>query len=286
LHDFDSSHFIEGEEVRSHQRNEVVIIMTGSQAEPRSALRRLLAGEISYLSLQKGDRVIFSSRIIPGNEKGVLGLMSECSRKGVNFVTTRQDADIHVSGHACQEDLNTIYAATRPKYIMPVHGSFTQIEAHCALAKDAEILRAENGAVFCFENHEAKKLDALQLDLEFIDSWSRLPMTQKMMRERLKIGDSGMCILSGLCERSSDKSIQHRIKLKLIGIPHHPTGTWENWEQETIQKLEKIIEKGLKNSLDALEINDQLRIETRRRLTQILVKKPVVISEVQILEQS
>ena len=133
-------------------RHEVLAVATGSQGEPRTALRRLAAGTHPDFDLDPGDRVIFSARAIPGNEEAIEGLIKQLQSMGVEVITA-DDAElpIHASGHPAQEELETLYRWVQPEVAIPVHGEDAHMKAHAGLAKGCGIARTmtgRNGDVF------------------------------------------------------------------------------------------------------------------------------------------
>ncbi|MCL2004412.1 MAG: ribonuclease J [Oscillospiraceae bacterium] len=124
---------IEMSQVKSLPKKNVCVITTGSQGEPMSALNRMAFGAHRQVDLGVGDRVIISASPVPGNEKTVSRMIDELFRRGCDVVYKRL-ADIHVSGHACQEELKLILALTKPKYFIPIHGEFRMMKAHTELA--------------------------------------------------------------------------------------------------------------------------------------------------------
>lgn len=133
-------------------RNEVLAVATGSQGEPRTALRRLAAGNHPDFELEPGDRVIFSARAIPGNEEAIDGLIRQLRAMQVEVITADEaELPIHASGHPAQEELETLYKWVQPEIAIPVHGEEAHMRAHAGLAKGVGVPRSltgRNGDVF------------------------------------------------------------------------------------------------------------------------------------------
>ena len=132
------------EKAESMPKEKVVIITTGSQGEPMSGLSRLATGDHTKVKLTKGDMVIVSASAIPGNERMVYRVINNLYRLGVIVIYEALDA-VHVSGHACKEELKLILSLTKPKYFMPVHGEYRHLMQHALLA---EKLGLDNGNIF------------------------------------------------------------------------------------------------------------------------------------------
>ena len=145
----DVAAFVSEEDAGFMPRDRVVIICTGSQGEPRAALARIAAGEHPHVVMEPGDSVIFSSRIIPGNEVSISHLHNDLARRGLEIITAK-DHPVHVSGHPARDELVQMYQYIRPEIAVPVHGERRHLEAHALLARDCQVphtVVAENGAV-------------------------------------------------------------------------------------------------------------------------------------------
>ena len=130
---------------------EVLILCTGSQGEPMSALTRIAYGDHQNVVVERGDTVIISAKPVPGNELRVHDSINRLARLGAE-VLHQEIAPVHVSGHACSEELRTLLSLVRPRAVMPIHGEYRMLAAHARLARDAgvpdeSILLAENGSV-------------------------------------------------------------------------------------------------------------------------------------------
>ncbi|MCQ2446103.1 MAG: ribonuclease J [Clostridia bacterium] len=124
--------------IRQYPKNKLCIISTGSQGEPMSALYRMAFSGHRQIVIQEDDLVILSSSAIPGNEKSIYRLINELFRKGAEVIYEKLDA-VHVSGHACEEELKTILALTKPRNFMPVHGEYRHLKAHAELAEECGV---------------------------------------------------------------------------------------------------------------------------------------------------
>ena len=134
--------------------DKLVIITTGSQGEPMSALSRIASGEHRSVKLKKGDTVILSSTPVPGNEKTVSNVVNKLFEKGAEVIYS-DIADIHVSGHACQEELKLMHSLLKPKFFMPVHGEYRHLIQHARLA---EGLGMDMDHIFVLENGDILKI--------------------------------------------------------------------------------------------------------------------------------
>ena len=172
--------------IRSLKDNEIVIITTGSQGEPMSALTRMANSEHKMIQVKEGDTIIFSSNPIPGNEKPVSAIINKLCEKGAK-VFHSDVADIHVSGHASSEELKLIQSLIRPKYFMPVHGEYRHLLAHRKIAEDMG-LADEN--IFIMETG-----DMLEFNSEGVKRTEKAVPSGSILVDGLGVGDVGNIVL-------------------------------------------------------------------------------------------
>ena len=181
-------------DISKYQDNELVIITTGTQGEPMSALARMATAEHKKVEIKKGDLVIISAHPIPGNEKLISKVINFLFEKGADVVYN-DIADIHVSGHAFREELKLIHRLVRPKYFMPAHGEFRMLKRHAELAM--ELGMPENN-VFVMQTGEV-----LELDKNSADVTNRIP-TGNVLVDGLGVGDVGNIVLRDRKHLSED----------------------------------------------------------------------------------
>jgi ribonuclease J len=160
--------FLDEEEAGYLPDDELLIVCTGSQGEPRSALAKIAADTHPQISLGEGDTVIFSSRMIPGNEKAIMAVESALYRAGCRVVTPDSEHPVHVSGHPAKDELRRLYDLVKPRHAVPVHGEWRHLQEHAALARsfgaiphlieDGDMLRLAPGAVEVCETVQSGKL--------------------------------------------------------------------------------------------------------------------------------
>jgi ribonuclease J len=137
----------------------VAVVVSGTQGEPMSALSRVAVDNHKHLYLQPGDKVVLSSRIIPGNEKAIYRMMNHIARRGADLVYGSMNPPVHVSGHASEEELKLILNLVRPKYFVPIHGEYRQLSKHAALAQHLRFSGLED--VFVIETGDTLEIDSL-----------------------------------------------------------------------------------------------------------------------------
>ncbi|AOZ97509.1 ribonuclease J [Butyrivibrio hungatei DSM 14810] len=173
---------IDIDQLKNYPENKTVIITTGSQGESMAALSRMASSQHKKITIGAGDTVIFSSHPIPGNEKAVTNIINELQMKGADVIFQ----DVHVSGHACQEDIKLIYTLVKPKYAIPVHGEYRHLIAQSNIARDLGIAK-EN--VFILHSG-----DILELDEESAKVKGKVPVGAILV-DGLGVGDVGNVVL-------------------------------------------------------------------------------------------
>jgi ribonuclease J len=186
----------EAMELPPHQ---VLALCTGSQGEPMSALTRIAYGDHPSLGVEPGDTVIISAKPVPGNELRVHDSINQLARAGAE-VLHEEIAPVHVSGHACQEELRTMLSLLRPRYAMPIHGEYRMLAAHAKLAREAglpedRIILADNGTVVELARGGARIVDRLEAGVTFVDGLRVGDVKDVALRDRRKLADDGVLIV-------------------------------------------------------------------------------------------
>ena len=194
----DLAPFITEHDVGYLPREEVLMICTGSQGEPRSALTRIARGDHPAVTLAPGDAVIFSSRIIPGNEKPIGQLQNDLARLGVDIVTEK-DHFVHVSGHPARDELIAMYQWVRPRIAIPVHGEARHLAAHAKLAEECQVgqgLAISNGTLVQLRPSGAEILEHVHVGRIGLDGKVLLPLDSEVMRVRHRTIWNGSAVIS------------------------------------------------------------------------------------------
>jgi ribonuclease J len=284
----------EGATVGEHEapwlpRHELVILLTGSQAEPRSALYRILAGEDRRISVESGDMIIFSARLIPGNEKAVYELHNKALRQGAHIITTHLDPKIHVSGHACQDEIRALIRKLAPRFVIPIHGTWAQQSANRELAQlegAACPIIPTNGDVLEL-GHEGPALAAhLEIPRLYVDTDSLIPMSWETLRERLRIGEQGLAIVSGVFHFSSREWISAP-KLLVRGVALGDVITVDELAEDVSDAVQERLKTDLLLGIDSLEtLLENIRVTVRRVFSSRLGKKPIVLPVLHFLKDN
>lgn len=171
----------------------ILYLCTGSQGEPRAALSRIATGSHQNVSLGEGDSVIFSSRVIPGNERGIYDLQNALAERGVKLITDRM-RPIHVSGHPCRDELRRMYQWVRPKIAVPVHGERRHILEHADFAKSLQVplsITPKNGDVIRLAPGNPSTVDEVPTGRLLLDGNRLIPESSQGMQERRRLAFAG-----------------------------------------------------------------------------------------------
>jgi ribonuclease J len=190
--------------IRPHELDEyaprdVLVLCTGSQGEPLSALVRIAYGDHPAVRVEAGDTVIISARPVPGNELRVHDAINELARNGAQ-VLHQEIAPVHVSGHGNAEELRTMLGLVRPKSVMPVHGEFRMLAAHARLAReggvpDERIVLAENGSVVELAGGVPRLVDRVEAGVTFVDGLGVGDVQDVALRDRRHLSEDGVLII-------------------------------------------------------------------------------------------
>jgi len=187
---------IETNEMRNYPDEKMVIISTGSQGESMAALSRMASGLHRKIQIQPNDTIIFSSHPIPGNEKAVSKIINELSARGAEVIFQ----DVHVSGHACQEELKLIYSLLRPKFAIPVHGEYRHLKANASVARalgipDENIFILHSGDVLSFDKDSAEITGKVPVGAILVDGLGVGDVGNIVLRDRQHLAEDGIVIV-------------------------------------------------------------------------------------------
>jgi len=253
-------------------RDKVLYICTGSQGEQRASMAKIAGGEHRDIVLEAGDTAVFSSRIIPGNERSVGRLQNEFLARGVEVVTD-QDVDIHVSGHPARDELVRVYQWVRPKIAVPVHGEVRHMVEHVALAKTCQVpetVLAPNGTLVRLAPGPATIVDHVHAGRLARDGDAVVPLEGEVLRERRKLLWNGSASVTLVIDKRGQPVAPPKVSFR---------GT-SDADGALTQAAVKALEEMLAD-LSALERGDDGRIEdaarqaVRRVVRAHLGKKPL-----------
>jgi len=271
--------FVSDREMKFYDKKELLVISTGCQGEPNAATRKIATDNHPTIRFTKGDLMIFSSKIIPGNEKKIFELFDELAKKQID-VMTEKDHFVHVSGHPSQDELREMYALAQPKIAIPVHGEFIHTKTHAELARDCGVPR-----VIQIENGAAVKLDGQDLTSTSIvgnvkwgyigvDGKQLLDLKGDIIRERKKLQLAGIIMIS----IAVTDSLTLAAAPKIIGV-----GSYDlKRDRDTEEMLKKEIQFFLKHKARELNLNDGFGLQfLKKKKTRKKLQESKIMNEIE-----
>ena len=244
----------------------ILYLCTGSQGEPRAALSRIAEGTHPHVNLGQGDSVIFSSRVIPGNEIPIRNLQNKLSDRGVRLYTERDHPHIHVSGHPCRDELKQMYQWARPQIAVPTHGERRHLLEHCALARDLQVpvaLAPRNGDMVRLAPGHPDIIDEVPAGRLFVDAGMVTPEQGEALRERRHAAHNGVLNISLVLDGKGRLAAGPTISP--IGLPGDETFPLE----EAVEELED----EARRALEGMDRSGRQDDEAVRTLVSRKVKK-------------
>ncbi|MBQ0111339.1 MAG: ribonuclease J [Oscillospiraceae bacterium] len=202
---------VEIEAVKNYPPDRMVIVTTGSQGEPLSALHRMAFGGHKHISIVPGDMIIISANPIPGNEKLVSKVINELLKQGANVVYEKM-YDVHVSGHACQEELKLVFSLVKPKFFVPMHGEQRHLVKHAGLAENMgidrkNILITDNGGAVEISRSGIKYAENVTAGRVLVDGLGVGDVGNVVLRDRKHLAEDGVIIVALTCDRVTHEVI-------------------------------------------------------------------------------
>ncbi len=196
---FNRENIVDIEKLEKMADGEVLIMTTGSQGEPMSALTRMAAGEFKNVKIRENDLVILSASPIPGNEKNVYNVINALYKLGADVIYDEL-AEVHTSGHACQEELKLMHSLVKPKFFMPVHGEFRHLKTHKELAmrlgmEERNIILPTIGMQVELSPNSLKQVGFIKAGQRLVDGMGIGDMDSNVLRERKQLAEDGICVV-------------------------------------------------------------------------------------------
>lgn len=196
---FNRENIVDIDKIDKLADKELLIVTTGSQGEPLSALTRMATGDFKQIKIGENDLIVFSSSPIPGNEKSVYNVINTLFSKGADVIYDEL-SEVHASGHACQEEIKTIHSLTKPKFFMPIHGEYRHLRMHKQLAmslgmEERNIILPTLGAQIELTPNSIKKIGFTTAGQRLIDGFGIGDMDSNVLRERKQLSEDGICVL-------------------------------------------------------------------------------------------
>jgi ribonuclease J len=276
----DDGMIVKPQEAMELPPGEVMILCTGSQGEPMSALTRIAYGDHPSISIERGDTVIISAKPVPGNELRVHDSINRLAKMGAE-VLHQEIANVHVSGHACSEELRTMLALVRPRSVVPAHGEYRMLAAHGQLARDAgvpadSIVIAENGSVVELRPGAPPRIvDRVEAGVTLVDGLGVGDVQDVALRDRRHLSEDGVLIIVTTLSSSNGNAAAPELIARGFGesdelldeLREEATRVLEQLEQDDIREI-KLLQEHLHDAVG------QIVYDRTRRRPMIL---PVVI---------
>ena len=211
----------ENDRWRDLRADQLTFLTTGSQGEPLSVLHRVALDDHKSIKVVPGDTVILSSKFIPGNEKTISNLINHLYRRGAE-VHYEKVSEIHVSGHASQEELKTMLQLTRPRYFVPIHGEYRHLVRHRRLAQDVGVPEQncfilEDGDVLELTAQSARKVEPVQVGRVFVDGKGVGDVGDVVIRDRRHLSEGGMVLAEMYALRCETQQVGRAVRCYHIG---------------------------------------------------------------------
>jgi ribonuclease J len=257
----------------------LTFLTTGSQGEPLSVLHRVALDDHKSIKIEPGDTVILSSKFIPGNEKTISNLINHLYRRGAE-VHYEKVSEIHVSGHASQEELKTMLQLTRPRYFVPIHGEYRHLVRHRRLAQDVGVPEEncfilEDGDVLEITGHGARKTNPIQAGRVFVDGKGVGDVGDVVIRDRRHLSEDGM-VLAVMAIHQQSGELVAGPDLISRGFMRDEEGE-EILEQARKVVLETLSGINRETRTDPAELQEEVRKALRRYFRKRLERRPVVL---------
>jgi ribonuclease J len=270
----------ESEPWQNLARDKITFLTTGSQGEPLSALHRIALDDHKSIRIEPGDSVLLSSKFIPGNERTITNLINHLYRRGAE-VHYESVSEIHVSGHASQEELKTMLRLTRPRYFVPVHGEYRHLVRHVQLARavgipDENCFLLEDGEVLELTAENARKIASVPVGRVFVDGKGVGDVEDVVIRDRRHLSEDGM-VLAVMAIHQQSGEIVAGPDLITRGFMRADGG------EEILERARQIVLQTMKEinretRTDPGEVQEEVRKALRRYFYKALERRPVVLA--------
>jgi len=270
---------IDTSEAQSIPDNKLIILSTGTQAEPLAALTRFAFGKHKDFTVQEGDTVIISARVIPGNESRVSRLMNHFCRRGARVYDESQWM-MHVSGHACQEELKLMLNLTRPRFFIPIHGEYRQLYAHAQLAQEVgipkeRILLAETGDIIVLNSDSVRIEGKAVVGRRLIDEGGVAELDEVVVRDRQHLSSEGV-VLAVVAINKSTGLIEGAPELVSRG--HVQEGEGAAFLAEARQIVVKAVEEcSEEERKDSMVLSENIRVALKRYFRKRTGTRPMIV---------
>lgn len=274
----DKKYFIDADEVAKFPDNQVLVVTTGSQGESMSALYRMATDGHKYIKIKPSDQIIISAKAIPGNEESVSAVLNFLLKSGAS-VAYQDFSEIHVSGHAAQEEQKLILRLVKPKFFLPVHGEYNHIAKHKETAiscgiDEANICLMSDGDQIEICHKYMKRIKTVKTGKVFIDNQINKQISDSVVMDRQNLADAGAVIIIA----QIDKSAKKLIKTRVISYGFSEKGQDKNFTKD----METMLVQFLSNVKDEVLgdqkiLENQIRQVIRKHIFRKIKKYPIIV---------
>lgn len=260
-------------------KDQVVLLTTGSQGEPMSALTRMSMNNHKHLKIEKGDTVILSSKFIPGHEKAISTMMNHLYRRGADVIYEKV-SEVHVSGHASQEELKIMINLVKPRYFIPVHGEYRHLVLHSRLAAsvgipEENILVVEDGDVVEFAPEGMSKAGKVEFGRVFVDGKGVGDVGEVVLKDRMHLSQDGMVLAITVINKDTGELV-YGPDIVTRGL------VFEDTSAELLENARKAVVDALSGvnaeaKGEQLEVEEEIRRALRRFFNKRLERRPVIL---------
>jgi ribonuclease J len=267
------------QDIRAFDPRKLIVLASGSQAEPMSSLSRIAVDNHRFVSVDENDTVILSSRIIPGNEKAIFRMLDHMFRRRALVYYDNSAGVIHVSGHASQEEQKLVLQLVKPKYFIPVHGEYRHLFRHAALAHQlgvvsGEILLVENGQSIEFNEDGAFRRDPVTAGRVLVDSGSLEEIEEVVVRERKHLSEDGVVVPIIAIDKHTGK-LESQPEIVSRGFMSDNGSDLVSAARDVV--LRTINTSNAEERADWSVIKEKIRVDLKRFINKQTSKRPLIL---------
>ena len=270
---------VRAQDIRSYDPKRIIIMASGSQAEPMSSLSRIAVDNHRFVSVDENDSVILSARIIPGNEKAIFRMLDHMFRRRALVYYDNSGGTIHVSGHASQEEQKLVLQLVKPRYFIPVHGEYRHLFRHAALAHQlgcvtGEILLLEDGHCLEFNEDGAFRRDPVAAGRVLVDSGSLEEIEEVVVRDRRHLSEDGFVVTIIAINKQTGR-LESPPEIVTRGMQSDNGAELIAGAREVV--LKTVEQSNAEEKSDWSVIKEKIRIDLKRYINKHTSKRPLIL---------
>ncbi len=277
-----ASAFITPGQIRDYPPEQVMVMISGTQGEPMSALSRAAVDNHRHAKIEAGDTVVLSSRVIPGNEKGIYRVIDHLFRREAKVIyDDGSKPPVHVSGHASQEELKLIISLVRPRYFIPIHGEYRQLKRHAELAGAmkgvvGQVIMIESGDILEFDELGARRVGQAPVGRILIDSGSNSDIVEEVIvRDRQHLSEDGF-VMPILAINKLTGKLEGNPEIVMRGFAGAPDDN--GFVQDALANVRRTLEHSTREEVaDYGMIKEKIRVELKRYINKNTQRRPLII---------